>query len=258
MCVCVCIGFGWMDSDFAGWKLRVQESWRALWKYTNRPLWLFCGMRSSGSALPHWRCVIHPVHGIIGEIDFTSTQGCQFRRGPMYAKTPKESTESLCSNTNFWKMLFCLASRKLWINWQSTKPKTLATTPQGCAMHSRVSSFADPAPFEHLEVTCCVDPPCLERETGGFQPKRFMFQLFSHLHVAESASEIIWKINQRYFFTPIRHDYLASTVPIVTIRRLCGLPVVLASVGRVMRIGRWSQPRWEVTWGAGCFVSRHH
>lgn len=59
-----------------------------------------------------------------------------------------------------------------------------------------------------------------------------MFQLFSHLHVAESASEIIWKINQRYFFTPIR---------------LCGLPVVLASVGRVMRIGRWSQPRWEVT-----------
>lgn len=74
-----------------------------------------------------------------------------------------------------------------------------------------------------------------------------MFQLFSHLHVAESASEIIWKINQRYFFTPIRHDYLASTVPIVTIRRLCGLPVVLASVGRVMRIGRWSQPRWEVT-----------
>lgn len=146
-------------------------------------------------------------------------------------------------NNNFWKMLFCLASRKLWVNWKSTKPKTLATTPQGCAMHSFVSSFADPAPFEHLEVTCCVDPPCLERETRGFQPKRFMLQLFSHLHVAESASEIIWKINQRYF-----HTYQAlrpsSSAGICRTRHASCRALVTAKVG---------SHGW-----AGCFVSCDH
>ena len=42
-------------------------------------------------------------------------------------------------------------------------------------------------------------------------------------------------------------SYGKSTKDTFTPIRLCGLPVVLASVGRVMRIGRWSQPRWEVT-----------
>ena len=68
--------------------------------------------------------------------------------------------------TNFCVYVSFFASpQKNWISWKSTKPKTWApspnhrdenpwtpTTPQGCAMHSRVSS-ADPAPFEHLEVT---------------------------------------------------------------------------------------------------------
>lgn len=225
------------------WKLRVLRVLVAAWGAV------------VGSAVPHMMWKKHSAHD---------------RRDWFYKHSKRDNVckdswnlhkacfQTTISQTN----LFCLASRKLWINWKSTKPKTLSP-PAKPSRWNPLQRHPKAAPcipvFHHSRTQHPLNTwrwrvVWILHDTSGKIPnwwipisKIHASVATSHLHVVESACEFIRKFNQK----------ILSHLSGVTIRRLCGLPVVLASVGRVMRIRRWSQPRWEVT-RAGCFVSCHH
>ena len=221
----------------------------------------------------HTSCVIHSVHGITGDIDFTSTLLSISMEETMYAKTLWNLQRTYFQTTNFCVYLSFFASPK---NFESVgNQPNLQPEPSHQTIEMKL-----PERQPHPKAVPCI--PVFHPQTqrplntwrwrligssmtllgiptrnGSIPTSKIHAPVVnSHLHEERKCKSNLYGNLTRFSnlsnddtITPIKHISMAyaTYLPIVTIHRLCGLPVLLASVGRVMRIRRWSQPRWELT-----------